>query len=508
MAVNTASKLIEYMATDFNFELSLEFLNQLTQGNIRQNLAKGIRLWVILRSIYTDAMEESSGDIDFIGWLETFFMQFQDDHKKRKPHEFNHPHCNCHLSGADWLNKYLNAVAMDNLQQTILASLPTLKPQRLDDLLSIKPFQVGRKTLLNDFARLCDLGWLDLIQNKQTPLITRVENSSNCYQKVKNYPITWGESPGSLPVPMPIDFDGIVSNSLADFFEDFSQEINGERRFLLDLEYIIHSRRSDEIDRLRHQLKTIWEQSPVPLIQLRYFSARNYEDRDSAQTYLTYPVCFYYSQRVPYLFAFGQTPQGKHLDWYDFRLDRIRALKSVAWTAPQVVTLLQRVIETLVPRNTFEAGLVRQKTATETELVAYFQQECQKKNIQHLQNLKNQAWGFDFFRPIERMLLRFDRYFHDRYIKGTERDSIFRIITSDTVSQMIRHANLPAAEERQICQKIKTKPEDTYCYVDYREGDHNIIMRLRAWGSQVEVLAPLKLRQLMRTEAQKIAAMY
>lgn len=496
------------MATDFNFDLSLEFLNQLTQGNIRENLAKGIRLWVILRSIYTDALLGTSREIDFAGWLEAFFPQFRDDHKKCKPHEFNHPHCNCTLSGKDWLNKYLDTEAVDHLQQTLLASLPTLKPQRLDKLLSTQPFRVGRRTLLNDFGRLCDLGWLDLIQNKQTPLITRTDNHSNGYQKVETYPITWGKSTDIVSPSIPINFDGIVSNSLADFFEDFSQEINGERRFLLDLEYIIHSRRSEEIEQLRNQLKTIWEQSPVPLIHLHYFSARNYEDRESAQGYLAYPVCLYYSQRVPYLFAFGQTPQSERLDWYDFRLDRISDLEPVAWTDPQVSMMLQAVIETLTPSNAFEDGLVRQKTATDTELVAYFQQECRKKNVQYLQDLKSQAWGFDFFRPIERMLLRFDRYFHDRYIKGTERDNIFQMITSNTVSQMIQNAKLPPTEKRQILQTIKAKSEDTYCYVDYREGDHNIIMRLRAWGSHVEVLAPLKLRQLMRAEAQKVAAMY
>lgn len=42
----------------FNYPPSVEVLKLLTPGSLKQNLAKAVRLWVILRSIYGDDADE------------------------------------------------------------------------------------------------------------------------------------------------------------------------------------------------------------------------------------------------------------------------------------------------------------------------------------------------------------------------------------------------------------------------------------------------------------------
>ncbi|NES67198.1 MAG: TIGR03985 family CRISPR-associated protein [Okeania sp. SIO2D1] len=81
----------------------------------------------------------------------------------------------------------------------------------------------------------------------------------------------------------------------------------------------------------REKLKEIWHSQPIPPIKITYVSARNFQDRqDDEEDYIVYPVCLYYSQRAPYLFAYGQTLKdysGTRIDWYDYRLDRIKSLE-------------------------------------------------------------------------------------------------------------------------------------------------------------------------------------
>jgi CRISPR-associated protein (TIGR03985 family) len=37
---------------------------------------------------------------------------------------------------------------------------------------------------------------------------------------------------------------------------------------------------------------------------------------------------------------------------------------------------------------------------------------------------------------------------------------------------------------------IAQKPKDIYCRVQYHTDDNNVVLRLRVWGPQVEVLLP------------------
>ncbi|RMG05700.1 MAG: TIGR03985 family CRISPR-associated protein [Cyanobacteria bacterium J055] len=51
-------------------------------------------------------------------------------------------------------------------------------------------------------------------------------------------------------------------------------------------------------------------------------------------------------------------------------------------------------------------------------------------------------------------------------------------------------------------------PSDSYYLIKYRIGDNNVIMRLRAWGANVEVLFPSDLRDKMRSDLEKLWKRY
>ncbi|MBE9176702.1 TIGR03985 family CRISPR-associated protein, partial [Synechocystis salina LEGE 06155] len=51
-------------------------------------------------------------------------------------------------------------------------------------------------------------------------------------------------------------------------------------------------------------------------------------------------------------------------------------------------------------------------------------------------------------------------------------------------------------------------PTHSYYRMDYRVDDNNVIMRLRAWGPNVEVLFPLQLRQRMADDSKTMATLY
>ena len=62
----------------FNYPPSVEVLKILTAGSLKQNLAKAVRLWVILRSIYGDDGDEVKLELGeeftFLQWRDLFLI--------------------------------------------------------------------------------------------------------------------------------------------------------------------------------------------------------------------------------------------------------------------------------------------------------------------------------------------------------------------------------------------------------------------------------------------------
>jgi CRISPR-associated protein (TIGR03985 family) len=230
---------------------------------------------------------------------------------------------------------------------------------------------------------------------------------------------------------------------------------------------------------IRKQLKEIWHQSRISPIKISYVSARNFQRyQDEGEQYIVYPVCIYYSHRAPYLFAFGQNPRDESkIDWYDYRLDRIQSLQKLKWD--------------------------------EINIAGFSPKICDSKTPQLIESLRAQAWGFDFYKPHEVLLLRFDRYFHSRYIEGTEREEIFKQIPYKHAENLIKNCGSKSEFKQVTLAAIQARSQsDIYCQVNYRVGDNNAIMRLRAWGPEVEVFLPGELRERMAKDIEKIRSFY
>lgn len=119
------------------------------------------------------------------------------------------------------------------------------------------------------------------------------------------------------------------------------------------------------------------------------------------------------------------------------------------------------------------------------------------------------AWGFDFYLEPKLMLLRFDRDFHDRYIRETERHETFQSIAYQQAEQLIRQ-NTPNPHQQQTLLKVlHSRPRDhAYYQVYYRDGDNNVGLRLRSWRPLGEVLLPWELRQTLAKEVEEEAKLY
>lgn len=460
----------------FDLSPTVELLQVLARGSLRQNLAKGIRLWVILRSLYGDETDpvrlQLNETFTYSDWNKLFFTQTDKHHKGYTIPPNHDAECACAKTISDWLFQPNTGVNPQQWRQSFLKLYP-MAQQDLDSLLSEKLFAVTSKNIQYDFKALIQMGWMrshEIKPGKSKRL--KIE-----YSKIEDFPnlAIYPETAESGEIRV----RNAIQNDLADFFEDFGREINGEQRFFLDIEYIVHRQFSRQIETIRQQLKSIWQQFPIPPIKITYVSASNYQNyQDEGEKYIVYPVCIYYSHRAPYLFAFGQTPKDESkIDWYDYRLDRVQNLLELNWDKINLPGFSLNICSTKTPRK--------------------------------VEELRNEAWGFDFYKPQELLLIRFDRYFHYRYIEGTERDELFKKISYTAAKNLILKAAIELDKKQEIltCLSLRS-PEDIYCRLNYRVSDNNTIMRLRAWGAAVEVLLPYKLRSRIAKDLQETYRLY
>jgi CRISPR-associated protein (TIGR03985 family) len=455
---------------------------------IRHNLQKAVRLWVILRSIYGDVASEQTVDLDqsfsVKAWSQQFFTDTTKYHcdRDRALPIHNDPNCPCaktidgyifdslyRLNPQQWKTEFSKESGIKNEHE--LEFLLLNGSQKNKPLIEGRLFVITGKTLVNDFESLAKSGWLQEVSKG---------NKGKEYQKVSTFPDLLNEEDSEAITPS----NFIPIEELVTLAETLGQEINGIQRFFLDVEYIVPSLRSEHVEDLQEKLKTCWEQTDIPPIQITYTSARL---RDKQLQLIVYPVCIRYHQRAPYLYAYGQAPHEKlepsditPLDWYDYRLDRIDSIKTLSWSDRQIPIALKQKHD--------------KETLPTTDYVI---------------NEVGRALGFDFFRPKESMLLRFDRDFHACYIARTERTTLFKTISYRQAERFLHSAANTYEQNEYLLEILRSRAShDVYCRVEYHVGDRTAIMRLRAWGQQVEVLSPWNLRQQMQADIAKLSEMY
>jgi CRISPR-associated protein (TIGR03985 family) len=484
---------------------TVQFLHLLAQGNnLKQQLPKAVRLWVILRSLYgidTDEVKLGLGEnFTYNQWRDEFFSA-KNSHTRDKVPPLHDPECNCAKSLKYWLFDSSLCIAEDEWKKSFLPiykiqadalemllysgkinqpkettknpnkkgtrSKPTPPESGYQEIPKYRLFGVTGKNLQYDFESLIKLGWLEAKTTKSGIIIEHE------YLKVQSFPdinISHDNSTETEKI--------ITSCDFTEIYDTYREPINGTQRFFMHVDYVVSPEAIDRIGDFKEQLKSIWEKTTVPPISIVYDSASLGKEGQR----LIYPVCLYYFQRAPYLCAFGQRPKNKKdIGWYNYRLDRIQTITELDWN--------------------------------NAEIPVEVRQQWENKSIspEYIQGEMAEAWGFDFYQDSRVMLLRFDQEFSENYIEDSFRHETFKQIKSQTDFQELSREYSTIPEAKELLEKIKSNfPNDDSAYytAKYRVGDNNVIMRLRAWGPNVEVLLPQELRDRVKEDSEKTWQLY
>ncbi|MBH8578078.1 TIGR03985 family CRISPR-associated protein [Nostocaceae cyanobacterium CENA369] len=441
----------------------VELLQWLARGSLKQKLLRTIRLWVWLRSLYGDRQERLALDDSFTyaEWRDAFFSSTHT--KGEEVPNLHDPDCPCAKTTQEWLFNEKTGVVAHQWQESLMVYTGITDSRKV---LKRRLFGITRRSLQGDLETLADLGWLVYKNEKyyrvnefpQRPLTPKDETESN---KLSIYELNF------------------LHDDLVGFAQNHFQKINGVQRFFLKVDYVVPRSTLDAVDDWQYQLRELWAKTPVPPIRLTYASAKVANQLDC----IVYPVCIYYVQRAVYLCAYGENPD-KQTEWYNFRLDHIQKMIALSWDNSQLpLNLCQRYQRHTLPSPD------------------YIALEMSK------------AWGFDFYLPSQLTLLRFDRDFGDRYVKGTERHETFEEISYQQAQKLIKQ-KIKQPEQQTLLKILANRsPEDAYYqvfirYQDEKYRDNNVIMRLRAWRPKCEVLFPYELRQSIAADVAKEFQLY
>ncbi|NJM68444.1 MAG: TIGR03985 family CRISPR-associated protein [Acaryochloris sp. RU_4_1] len=461
-------------------------------GSLKQKavLCKSIRLWVTLRTLYCKLPSALALPFTYAEWHSIAIdgPGLLGDHSADTPQSIPANYWLFEIGQAETLSWQQAYCQKFNLAESEVK-------QRLDRL---QPFARGKSTsekfyirkMRNDLYKLIELNCLEEeTLSYHERMLRRTKGRGTAYQLCQHLPdrITDLSDLNSIPNESLISTDSLHSVDLAEIFISYHVPINGVQRFFLDLEYVVSWQRGDWVSQWQTILREkVWSQPPVPPVLLHYNSASQ-GNSDFRGT--VYPVCIYYSRRALYLCAYGETPVGanKAMGWYNFRLDRVTKLDVLHWNNPD------------------------SKPAQIPPSLLTLHRQHKLPQPEYIQEQMENAWGFDFYQTAQPLLLRFERVFHDAYIQESERHPTFLPIDLNAprkLSQFLGQFDLPPTELQRIQRRMEADPNDAYYRALYRPHDNNLIMRLRAWGSKVEVLLPLTLRERMRLDASATCLLY
>lgn len=471
-------------------------LDNLVDGSLNQsqNLITAMRRWRLINWFYGDGEQ----NLQLTRELRHTFNEFcQAFFQLQPPQESNHPQgkfmekledilkphnlqCPCYKTTKDWLTFYGFSVIQwqEDLQKYI-----AITDKTFDHVLQDRLFAKTRRTLQNDIKFLTDKSCIQFKESvsKKQNIIERLEQLPDwLIRKVTDqieYPAdhNLNLNPTELAdLAQALDLIAFLDPKLYPIAEKLSLEVSGTRRVFLHVDYVVPEDIQAEADDLQARLQDNWRWGTNKPILFQYNSARL-----GRRECIAYPVCIYYIQRAKYLCAYGINPDEK-ITWYNYRLERIKSEELLEWSDTRVPQfLLEQYQQKRLPQPTDVEAAIKQ------------------------------VWGFDFYQPASLMLLRFDRNFHDSYIKDTFRHETFNLVkSSQEVRRLIEQLARNSAEEARLLDVWQRYPQDAYYTAKYRVNDNNVIMRLRAWGANVEILLPTELRDRMAQDIQAAYKLY
>ncbi|MEB3225930.1 MAG: TIGR03985 family CRISPR-associated protein [Synechococcus sp.] len=347
---------------------------------------------------------------------------------------------------------------------------------QLVNFLDSQPFLTVHRSLRNDLQLLVDLGWLEKgtggnFRGKSTSALPVPPD--NLALGLAEVPLEAAQQRDLLHVLQAIAF---VQPNLEVIVEHLWQQVHQtqrpfsqQKRLFIHLDYILSDDLQEQVDEYQLTLEELWATPEGGVIQFDNWLAQ--EERKVQVT--VYPVCLHYARRAKYLSAYGLGPSGR-LEWHNYRLDRIASphLKVLPWGSAAVPSALRHL------RNTGQLP-----TSAEIE-----------KALQ-------EAWGFNFYLPKVFLILRFPATFAHWYVERSVRHETFRRLDYEAIPRYLQETITNPQEREKILRVLAQRsPEDLYYGVWVRWQDINVLMRLRDWRPNGEVIAPLIVRQKMRQE--------
>lgn len=446
----------------------IPLLQWLVRGPLRQHLSQAVRLWVWLHLLYgAEGSKESALDLNpgrlvlpktfsYADCRAAFFTASHPTGDERPgAHDAD---CPCRKSFADWLFGPQVGEQAIAVWKRSLAKAGAL-PNDVDQVLGGCLFAVTRRTLASDLKRLCELGWL--------------QQRSHGYGRVVQWPQyprsgdrrDWGRDVAFLMQP---DLAAIASN--------LSQEIEGQQRFFVHTDYVVPQAGHDRVEDWQDALRSHWHASPVLPVRLNYWSASRLAWCEVA----VYPVCLYYYRRGPYLCGWGEVAgQPGVVDWRNYRLDRVRGLAAVGWQDEAVPGAMRR---------RYERGELPGPEEIELRMA--------------------RAWGFDYYQPVARLLVRFDAEWDERYIRNSLRHGTFEAVGYEGARALVQKTLTGVPLRRMLAVMAARSAEDAYYQALIRQDDPNVRQRLRAWRPHIEVLLPWELRGRFAEEVERESRFY
>ncbi len=487
------------MTEDFNLPPSPQILQWLAAGQLANRLVRSLRLWVLIHKLYgsqTNWASKLPATFTYSQLRDRLFAYRHPKSEKLNAQEISiecgDRNCICHLSFSEIIFEQNPQLSVDQWQQSML-HLTGMSEEKLLQVLQQRPFATVHRSLRDDLKHLVEQRWLQSTPTKSYSCVLVADlptlpeqTATQTSTEISLASLEQGQTWELLRVLESISFVqpnlSLIIGKLWEQLADYSicgklYAKDPQPRIFLHLDYILSQRMQDRVDNYQEQIEQLWRKDPGGVVQFEYWVAAT----ETKVKVIVYPVCLHYLRRAKYLSAYGIDPNG-NVAWHNYRLDRIACdrLKVLAWGDPLVPKQLKQMWHT---------GTLPTPEYIDAQLKA--------------------AWGFNFYLQKELLILRFPADFAKWYVDNTTRHPTFGAIAYDQLPKLIAR-NISDEQERQKLLEIisQCSKNDAYYIAWIRVGDINVLMRLREWRPNGEVIAPLSIRQQMIAEAMKELANY
>lgn len=476
-------------AEGFVYPPSPRTLHWLGAGQLASRFQRTVRLWVLLRQLYGPSSNWARELPETFSYPKLRDRIFAPSHGQGDYLSADHitascgdPTCICHKPLKAWVFAPDSGQSETEWRQEML-HLTGMEAADLEQQLDARPFATVHRSVRDDLKLLGQLGWLNALGRGKfqcmpakewpRPGATLSPAPSFAHLSLNQ---TWEllQALESLALVQP-HLEPVVQSLWEQVASVYPTRQAGEKRqqrIFIHPDYQLAADLQERVETYQEQLKQFWRRAAGGTMQFEYSLAP-----DRTVALVVYPVCLHYGQQARYLSAYGQTPTDDNdIGWHNYRLDRVASDRLIVldWDDERVPPALQKLKQT---------DQLPTPADVETEL--------------------KRAWGLDFYRPRQLLILRFPAAFARWQIEGrVSYHGTLQAVTYERLPGLIRQQFKAKADQASLLRLVEQRsPDDAYYQAWIRVGDSEVMRRLREVRSHSEVIAPLAVRQQLAEEA-------